>query len=97
MVLVDSEAIAEIEYHPASATPFVRFVDGEWYTYFDVPAGVPRAFVEAESHGRFFQQNIRDRYSYRRGPLELAETEGFEPSVREFPVRRFSKPLVSAT
>jgi len=45
----------------------VRFVDGEWYTYFDVPAGVPRAFVEAESHGRFFQQNIRDRYSYRRG------------------------------
>ena len=65
MVLVDSEAIAEIEYHPASATLFVRLVDGEWYT--DVPAGVPRAFVEAESHGRFFQQNIRDRYSYRRG------------------------------
>ena len=29
--------------------------------------------------------------------LEVAETEGFEPSVREFPVRRFSKPLVSAT
>ena len=28
---------------------------------------------------------------------ELAETEGFEPSVRESPVRRFSKPLVSAT
>ena len=27
----------------------------------------------------------------------LAETEGFEPSVREYPVRRFSKPLVSAT
>src|SRR5437763_5608263 len=27
----------------------------------------------------------------------VAETEGFEPSVREFPVRRFSKPLVSAT
>src|SRR5438270_4919874 len=28
---------------------------------------------------------------------DLAETEGFEPSVRESPVRRFSKPLVSAT
>src|SRR5689334_17451468 len=27
----------------------------------------------------------------------MAETEGFEPSVREYPVRRFSKPLVSAT
>ena len=28
---------------------------------------------------------------------KVAETEGFEPSVRESPVRRFSKPLVSAT
>ena len=27
----------------------------------------------------------------------LAETEGFEPSVPDLPVRRFSKPLVSAT
>jgi hypothetical protein len=28
---------------------------------------------------------------------EMAETEGFEPSVPVNPVRRFSKPLVSAT
>ncbi len=28
---------------------------------------------------------------------DMAETEGFEPSVRVNPVRRFSKPLVSAT
>ena len=27
----------------------------------------------------------------------VAETEGFEPSVPDLPVRRFSKPLVSAT
>ncbi len=27
----------------------------------------------------------------------VAETEGFEPSVGEYPLRRFSKPLVSAT
>ena len=27
----------------------------------------------------------------------LAETEGFEPSVGVIPLRRFSKPLVSAT
>ena len=30
-------------------------------------------------------------------PGGLAETEGFEPSVPDLPVRRFSKPLVSAT
>lgn len=29
--------------------------------------------------------------------ITLAETEGFEPSVPDLPVRRFSKPLVSAT
>ena len=27
----------------------------------------------------------------------MAETEGFEPSVGVIPLRRFSKPLVSAT
>jgi hypothetical protein len=31
------------------------------------------------------------------GEGQVAETEGFEPSVRVIPVRRFSKPLVSAT
>ena len=40
------------------------------------------------------------RNAYREGLAtrieEVAETEGFEPSVR-FPVRRFSKALVSAT
>src|SRR3546814_17802774 len=30
------------------------------------------------------------------GAEALAETEGFEPSVPDLPVRRFSKPLVSA-
>ena len=32
-----------------------------------------------------------------RGSLKRAEREGFEPSVPVYPVRRFSKPLVSAT
>ena len=67
MVQVESEAIAEIQYDPARAMLFVRFVDGDWYSYFDVPAAVHSAFVEAESHGRFFQENIRDKYDYRRG------------------------------
>ena len=31
------------------------------------------------------------------GRAALAETEGFEPSVGVIPLRRFSKPLVSAT
>jgi hypothetical protein len=67
IVLVESEAITEIEYDSTRAVLFIRFVDGEWYTYFEVPSYVHGAFVAAESHGRFFQQNIRDRCRYRRG------------------------------
>lgn len=67
MVQVVSEAIAEIDYAPESETLFVRFVDGDWYSYFTVPPQQFAAFVAAESHGQFFQRNIRDRYSYRRG------------------------------
>jgi hypothetical protein len=67
MVLVESEAIAEIQYDPDRATLLVRFVDSGWYSYFAVPPAVHAAFVEADSHGRFFQENIRDKYDYRRG------------------------------
>ena len=67
MTLVDSEAIAEIRYDAERSTMLVRFVDGEWYSYFGVPAGVYKDFVAAESHGRFFQSHIRDKYRYRSG------------------------------
>lgn len=70
MVLVQSEAVAQIEYDPPSRTLFVRFTSGEWYSYFDVPARVRDAFGAAESKGRFFQDHIRDRYAYQ-GPLSV--------------------------
>jgi hypothetical protein len=66
MVLVESEAIAEIDYERRSSTLLVRFVDGAWYSYFEVPPHVHAAFVAADSHGRFFQYNIRDRYRCRK-------------------------------
>ena len=67
MVQVESEAIAEIDYETASSTLFVRFAHGDWYRYFMVPPKVYAAFLAAESHGGFFQENIRDRHPYRRG------------------------------
>lgn len=67
MVQVESEAIAEIAYDAERSTMFVRFVDGEWYSYFTVTRGVFEAFLAAPSHGRFFHDRIRDRYPFRRG------------------------------
>ena len=67
MVQVESEAIAEIDYDADTSRMFVRFAEGNWYTYFAVPARVHEAFVATSSHGRFFQEHIRDRYPFRRG------------------------------
>ena len=66
MTLVDS-AIAEIRYDAERSTMLVRFVDGELVQLLHAPAGVYKAFVAAESHGRFFHDHIRDKFRYRRG------------------------------
>jgi len=67
MVHVESEAIREIDYDPAASTLYIRFTDGDWYSYSRVPAAVHRAFLAADSHGRFFHDHIRDRYRFRKG------------------------------
>jgi hypothetical protein len=70
MPRVQSEAVAQIEYDASTRTLFVRFTSGEWYGYFSVPADVAADFEAAESHGRFFQDHIRGRYTYD-GPLQV--------------------------
>jgi hypothetical protein len=61
---VESTAIQEIDYDAERAKLLVRFVSGERYVYVGVPGEVHRSFVEADSKGRFFQAEIRDRYPY---------------------------------
>lgn len=61
---VDSTAIKEIDYDAERAKLLVRFASGERYVYVGVPGEVHRSFVEADSKGRFFQAEIRDRYPY---------------------------------
>jgi lysyl-tRNA synthetase class 2 len=63
---VDSAAIREIDYDTRRRRLHVTFVSQERYAYFGVPGEVHRAFLEAESKGRFFQAQIRDRYRYAR-------------------------------
>lgn len=63
---VESTAIHEIDYDEARAKLLVRFVSGEQYVYVGVPGEVHRSFVHADSKGRFFQSEIRDRYPYNR-------------------------------
>ena len=63
---VDSAAISEIDYDAERAKLLVRFASGERYVYVGVPGAVHRSFIDAESKGRFFQAQIRDRYPFNR-------------------------------
>ena len=63
---VDSTAISEIDFDAERGKLLVRFISGERYVYVGVPGEVCRSFVEAESKGRFFQNQIRDRYPFNR-------------------------------
>lgn len=63
---VDSTAIDDIRYEAARQKLYVRFRHGDEYVYVGVPGEVHRSFVEAESKGRFFAYEIRDKYPYNR-------------------------------
>jgi KTSC domain len=63
---VDSTAIREIDYDAERAKLLVLFASGERYVYVGVPGEVHRSFIEADSKGRFFRAQIRDRYPYNR-------------------------------
>jgi hypothetical protein len=66
-VPVTSTSIASVGYDAASRTLEVEFASGgHVYRYFDVPADVHAAFLEAKSHGGFFMTGVRDRYRFER-------------------------------
>lgn len=63
---VESTAISDIRYEDERRKLFVRFEGGQEYVYVGVPGEVHRSFLEADSRGRFFSDQIRDRFPYNR-------------------------------
>jgi hypothetical protein len=72
MPKVESQALDRVEYDSPSRTLFVRFTSGEWSAYLDVAPATCARMAAAPSKGRFFQDQIRDRYAYRRLDLSPA-------------------------
>ena len=64
MQQVESSNIAEIGYDKDSKTLRVKFKNGGLYDYSDVPESEYAAFLSAESHGKYLNQNIKNRYDY---------------------------------
>lgn len=63
---VQSSALSDIDYDDRDDRLTVSFASGGRYAYFGVPPQEYRAFVQAESKGRFFQHHILDRYPFAR-------------------------------
>lgn len=65
-MLVESTAVRAIRYDAKAQRLHVTFVSGERYAYENVPGELYARFGAAESKGRFFQAEIRDRYPFTR-------------------------------
>lgn len=61
---VTSSTIASVGY--SSGTLEIEFRSGSVYRYSDVPVEVLRGLEASESKGRYFNDAIRDRFTYRR-------------------------------
>ena len=64
---LDSEMLASVIYDSEKQILFLRFrKTGDVYRYFEFLAAEYQAFLDAESHGRFFLASIRHCFRYER-------------------------------
>ncbi len=61
---VESDVIHAIGYDPEIHLLEIIFNDGRIYQYRGVPAPVFEGLKQAESKGRYFQENIRGEFQY---------------------------------
>ena len=64
MQKVNSSAIEKIGYQNNEL--FIKFITGKMYIYNGVPTNIYNKFINAESKGKFFINNIKDRYNYQK-------------------------------
>jgi hypothetical protein len=64
MTNVESSCVAAMAANKENRTIDLRFHTGTTYRYFDVPDHLYGEFLKAESHGRFLNTHIRNKYQY---------------------------------
>ncbi len=62
MIRVESSNLESIGYDSTTSTLYVAFLSGATYRYDNVPYEVYVGLMNAESHGRYFWEYIRDIY-----------------------------------
>lgn len=66
MTAVQSSNLAAVGYDPLAAVLTIAFHGGRVYEYFRVPFSIYWGLLRAESHGKYFHAQIKNRYSFRR-------------------------------
>lgn len=65
---LESKLLAAAAYVAPRRSLYLRFHSGEAYRYFTFPADQYQEFLDAESHGRYFLDNIRNQFPYQKLP-----------------------------
>lgn len=66
LMTMPSSVIHSFEYDVDGGQLIIEFQSGLRYVYFDVPPELHAGLQRAPSRGAYFNQRIRDRYSYSR-------------------------------
>jgi hypothetical protein len=64
MPAVDSSVIRFLRYDPRERALQITFTSGKTYIYLDVPPEIHEGLLKADSQGEFFNEEIRDQYSF---------------------------------
>jgi len=65
-ILVDSRDISHVGHDEGSEILRIWFHSGGVYEYDGVPRSEYDGLMSATSHGKYFHQHIKDKYSYRK-------------------------------
>lgn len=63
---VSSSNLVSVGYDPSSETLEIEFKNGSIYRYFNVPPFEHERLMAADSHGVYFNANIKDKYPFER-------------------------------
>jgi KTSC domain len=85
-VPVESGLFSSAAYWASARQLYLRFQDGKIYRFFDCPVTVYDELIAAASQGRYFSQQIRNRFRFelvRRGSSGNRDCANSQPSLAE--------------
>lgn len=67
---VKSSEIRSVGYDPSAKVLEIEFNSGGIYQYFGVPEHLYTELMAASSHGTYFNQHIKNKFSYAKIPID---------------------------